>query len=132
MLFVVDIDEKNYPDFVVTAYIGTHVLEGEIDIINEADCIRVVVEVGSLGRELRNPSSMDRDRVLHQLHSYLVRMGSKGYRWKKKAVGIAIIGTEFACLEPSTRGKFPMPRAVNWESIYSDSFTHIIDEMANL
>ncbi|KAM6493474.1 hypothetical protein JOM56_011608 [Amanita muscaria] len=99
---LVHADKCHYPDFVVTAY-GKRGDYGE-----DGDVIRLVIEVGSLGRDLKSPSIDDKLKVLAQLRRYLRVMGKMGVRWDTKAVGVCILGTEVAILQSKGNGDFPL------------------------
>jgi hypothetical protein len=66
----------------------------------------VVIEVGSLGRNLNPPSENDRAAIVAQLRHYLFVMGQMGYRWMDKVVGMAIIGTEVMIIKSDKTGQF--------------------------
>ncbi|KAF8970971.1 hypothetical protein BDZ97DRAFT_1914421 [Flammula alnicola] len=119
---LVHVDKCHYPDFVVTAY-GPGGVYGE-----DEDVIRLVVEVGSLGRDLRPPSKEDKDNVVKQLNRYLLVMGKMGFRWADKAVGMCIIGTEVAIVKSKSNGQFQ--KTVTWDSLYSAKFTDTIRQLA--
>ncbi|KIL60258.1 hypothetical protein M378DRAFT_168270 [Amanita muscaria Koide BX008] len=121
---IVHIDKRHYPDFVVTAY-GQPGVYGE-----EEDIIRLVVEVGSLGRDLKEPSAMEKQEVIDQLLRYLYVIGEMGLRWADKAAGMCIIGTEAAILQSKSNGKFP--KSTTWHSIYSNRFTDAIHNLADM
>jgi hypothetical protein len=116
-------DRCHYPDFSVTTY-------GPQNENN--DVIRLVIEIGSLGRELKKATEKHKAAVVKQLYTYLVVMGLKGCRWADNAVGLCIIGTEAAILKSrGTAGKFPV--TVNkWVSIYSKEFKDVIELMATM
>jgi len=118
---IVHSDKRHYPDFVVTAY-------GQVGVYGEdSDTIRLVIEVGSLGRELKPASMQDKASIIRQLTRYLVVMGRMGFRWADKAVGMCVLGTEVAIMRSKGNGRFPL--AVTWCSLYSDKFTKTIDEL---
>lgn len=115
-------DTAHYPDFVVTTYgAGPH---------GEEDVIRLIVEVGSLGRDLRPPSEIDQERIVMQLLRYPTVMGLRNIRWTNKAVGMCIIGTNVGILHPDGDGIFP--EAAEWMSLYSDEFTQVLQSLANM
>ena len=66
--------------------------------------------------------------VLSQLHGYLQVLGRFGCRWSDKAVGMCIVGTEVSITKSDRNGVFPFVRS--WSSIYSPSFTKVINELA--
>ncbi|KAN0082416.1 hypothetical protein V8E55_008211 [Tylopilus felleus] len=99
---IVHADKRHYPDFVVTAY-GQGGVYGE-----DSDMIRLVIEVGSLGRELKPASIHDKASILKQMTRYLFVMGKMGFRWADKAVGMCIVGTEVAIMQSKSNGKFPL------------------------
>jgi len=111
---------------VVTAYSETGNPHG-----GEEDIIRLVIEVGSLGRDLKPPTDKEKADIVDQLKRYLVAMGEIGYRWADKAVGMCIVGTEVAIMESKSDGKFKKgpPR---WESLYSEKFSKIIRDLATM
>jgi hypothetical protein len=109
---------------VVTAY-GPRGTYGE-----DGDIIRLVVEVGSLGRDLKPPSNLDKANTVRQLLRYLHVMGRMGVRWSDKAVGMCIIGTEVAISKSHRNGQFPY--TTKWLSLYSDQFIQTIDDLASM
>jgi len=119
----VHIDKRHYPDFVVTAY-------GQPGVYGEEDIIRLVVEVRSLGRDLKEPSAMEKQEVIDQLLRYLYVIGEMGLRWADKAAGMCISGTEAAILQSKSNGKFP--KSTTWHSIYSNRFTDAIQKLADM
>ena len=90
--------------------------------MNSIAVIRLVIEIGSLGQELRKVIKKDNEAIVKQLHTYLAVIGMRGFRGPNKAVGLCIIGTEVAILRSiKTTGKFQV--TVNkWVSIYSGEF----------
>ncbi|KAH7886500.1 hypothetical protein F5I97DRAFT_1829129 [Phlebopus sp. FC_14] len=116
---------KSYPDFVVTVY--SSVLDGGDD---DSDVIRLVIEVGSLGRD-RNPSQLDKKHVVDQLLDYLARMGTESYRWRDRAFGIAIMGTEFLAIKSTKQATFKKS-GEGWKSLYSNDFLQLIDKISKL
>ncbi|KAF8816117.1 hypothetical protein BYT27DRAFT_6476384 [Phlegmacium glaucopus] len=115
-------DKIYYPDFVVTSYGNAADPDGEGDII------RLIVEVGSLGRDLNPPSDKAKKAVVHQVRNYLYVMGRMGYRWKDKAVGMAIVGTEVSILKSDRSGQFIGGK--RWYSLYSTDFIRAIEKLA--
>jgi hypothetical protein len=116
----VQADQCHYPDFAVTTY-GPD--------LGDKDVIRLVIEVGSLGRDLREPSINDKQIIVRQLLRYLSVMGVRGVRWADKAVGMCIIGTEVAIIQSGSNGKFPRSNH-KWISLYSQEFQEAIDSLA--
>ena len=117
-------DKKHYPDFVVTSYNnGLNQHGGERD-----DVVRLVIEVGSLGRDLKSPSENYKRDVVIQLERYLLALGRAGYRWHDKVLGIAIIGTEYIIVTRQSNGRFRGGR--RWDSLYSATFMQIINNLA--
>ncbi|KAH0825803.1 hypothetical protein J3R83DRAFT_8866 [Lanmaoa asiatica] len=112
---------KSYPDFVVTSY-------GEG---SGHDVIRLVIELGSLGRQLTLPSETEKEAIEEQLLGYLAIMGQKSYRWENGAAGIAIIGTQYLVLRADRNGQFGKRRS-GWSSLYSEGFTNLIDQIRAL
>ena len=64
--------------------------------------IRLVIEIGSLGRELRKTTKKDKEAIVKQLYTYLAVMSMRVFRGADKAVGLCIIGTEVAILKVNT------------------------------
>jgi hypothetical protein len=114
-------DHCHYPDFAVTTYGSGS--QGEKDVI------RLVIEVGSLGRDLRVPSTNDKQLIVAQILRYLSVMGLQGVRWAHKAVGMCILGTEVAIIQSSGNGKFPT-NSPKWVSLYSREFEEVITSVA--
>ena len=64
--------------------------------------IRLVIEIGSLGWELRKATKKDKEAIAKQLYTYLAVMGMRGFRRADEAVGLSIIGTEMSVLKVNT------------------------------
>jgi hypothetical protein len=133
-------EQKTYPDFVVTAHgdvvSGANInaaVEGTGD--NNGDVILVVIEIGSLKRPEADdtsvpPSATQKHNTVKQLRQYHHRIGRKGYRWKIKALGIAMLGTEFSTLESNNEGGWIGGQT--WYSIYSEMFIQKLEEMVTV
>jgi hypothetical protein len=88
----------------------------------------LIVEVGSLGRDLKMPSEKKRSDIIAQLRRYLIVMGKERCRLDKMAVGMCIIGTEYAVIK--YRNGAYMKSVGRWNSIYSEGFLKVIEDVA--
>lgn len=124
------LNQKRYPDFVVTIY-GQAMSTGPAD--RDGDAVRLVVEVGSVGhgdvRYMEALKKAQKKAITEQLLGYLDTLGPDGLRWKEKAIGIGIFGTEFVALQSKRDGTFT--KTGKWRSLYSREFIEIIERLAS-
>jgi len=115
-------NQRRYPDFAITTY-G----------IDRPDRIKIVFEIGSVGREegKTKATASDKTAVLFQLSKYMTLINEdSGVRREGKLIGVAIIGTEVCILKTTNDGKVPSPHLLGkkrWISIYSPSFLKIFN-----
>ncbi|KAI1787970.1 hypothetical protein LXA43DRAFT_1027124 [Ganoderma leucocontextum] len=129
---------KLYPDFVVCTFVGNPRQAG-----SEKDRVLIVIEIASLprGKPVSEFSSRElkgmKLAVLQQLEGYMEILGEKGDRWDDKVVGIALLGTEVAFLQPREPGDGdhhewktykPKKSKKEWFSLYGKEFLKFVND----
>ncbi len=129
---------KKYPDFGVCEHFDSpldpppsQAVQSEID----KDVVRLIIEIATLPRSTGATAlSTLRNDTIAQLVGYMRALGRRGDRWRGKVLGIALVGTHAACLEPAP-GQLWVLKSVNntvWHSIYDDTFQTWIEEAVQL
>lgn len=120
-------DPKRYPDFIVVSYYGE---EGK------HDKIRIILEIGSLQDNTKAPSDTAKREIEKQLYGYMDLLGKEGEggRWDKKALGVAMLGTEvcFSRAYPLDSVRESYSHSSSWVSLYGPRFVAEMDRMAPL